>query len=89
MSSFMTPSCESTQNCYYFTLCSSMHHALMVFWQKTFVDPCLMKGLFWVGNCTSCQGALSLLVGHWLISIGHGKTQNTGHVLMVGIKYLQ
>ncbi len=89
MSPFMTPSCETRQNCYYFTLFYSMHHALMVFWQTKFVDPCLMKGLFWVGNCTSCQGALGLLMGHWLISIGNGRTQNTDHVLMVGIKYLQ
>jgi hypothetical protein len=85
----MTPSCETRQNCYYFTLCYSMHHALMVFWQTQFVDPCLRKGLFWVGNCTSCQSALCLLMGHRLIFIGHGRTQNTGHVLMVGIKYLQ
>jgi hypothetical protein len=48
-----------------------------------------MKGLFWVGNCTSYQGALGLLMGHWLVSIGHGNTQNIGHVLLVGIKYLQ
>lgn len=34
---------ETRQNCYYFTLCYSMHHALTVFWQTKFVDPCLMK----------------------------------------------
>ncbi len=62
MLSFMAPSCETRQNCYYFTLCYSMHHALMVFWQTKFVDPCLMKWLFWVGNCISCQGALGLLM---------------------------
>lgn len=44
-----------------------------------YVGSCYMKGLAWVSNCMSYQGALGSLIECWLKCTSCGRTQNTNH----------